>query len=93
MIPAGFKVNGVTVGPIPPQVEKIAAFLDKLPFGELLTSREVSARLRCSRNGDSFSHPAVSEYKERIGNKLFWGSKKTISDLRKKLNEDTDEES
>ena len=93
MLPAGFKVNGVTVGTIPPQVERIAAFLNKVPFGELLSSVELAARLRCSRNGDTFSHSALLEYKERIGSKLFWGSRKTIADLLAKLTEDTNEES
>jgi hypothetical protein len=68
--------------------EKIEKYLAKLPFGELLSSIELAARLRCSRTGDSFSHPALSEYKEKVSNKLFWGSRQTIIDLRNKLSED-----
>lgn len=89
-LPAGFKVNGNTVssvGLIPPLVKKVATKLDKIRFGELLTSQEVAARYRITSNGGWICHPALQNYREKVDNKVYWGSQKSIKQLRKKLNE------
>jgi hypothetical protein len=93
MLPAGFKVNGQVAGGIPPQVEKIVRLLGGFPSGELVTSTELSARLHIAKCGTTLGPPALTEYREKVDNKVYWGSQTTISDLRKQLAEDTNEES
>ena len=87
-IPTGFKVNGSKIPRdilVPPRVKKIMALLDKLPFSELLTSMEVSARSGLSCGGSWTNHPALVDYREKIDNKFFWGSRKSIAQLRTQL--------
>jgi hypothetical protein len=86
-LPAGFKVNGAKSGTslVPPRVKKIAALLDKQPFGELMTSNEISYILSLSVGGAWSCHPALIEYREKVDNKYFWGSRKSIAQLRKQL--------
>lgn len=89
-LPAGFKVNGTKVdsrGLVPPRAKKIMALLDKLPFGELLTSIELSQRTALSVGGAWVSIPALTSYRERVDNKFFWGNRKSIAQLRKQLAE------
>jgi hypothetical protein len=86
-LPAGFKVNGTKSGNIlvPPRVKKIIALLDKQSFGDLMTSNEVSQRLSLSVGGAWACHPALIDYREKVDNKYFWGSRKSIAQLRKQL--------
>lgn len=96
-LPAGFKVNGSktassSVFPIPPRAKKIMTMLDKLPVSEVLTTLEMTLRagMSPSASGGLTTHPAILEYREKVDNKVFWGSKKTIAELRRKLNEPED---
>ena len=95
MLPSGFKVNGTNTEknrsiPVPPKVKKIIDFLESLPFSELLTSTELLADGLCPYGGGhATNHPALIGYKEKVDNKLYWGNKKTITDLRKKLAEES----
>jgi hypothetical protein len=93
-LPAGFKVNGVKSGTvlIPPRVKKIIAVLDKQSFGELMTSMELMTQAGLSVGSAACSHPALAEYREKIDNKYFWGSRKSIAQLRKQLAEDAHDE-
>ena len=91
-LPAGFKVNGAKIGtgsqmPVPPRVKKIMRFLDKLPTSELLTSIEISIQLGCGVTGSFTNHPVLIDYREKVDNKLFWGNRKSIAQLRKQLAE------
>lgn len=90
-LPPGFKVNGskgTTIEtPIPPRARKIIELLDALPFTELLTTMEVSARLGLSLSGSYMNHPTLGDYREKVDNKLFWGTRKSIAELRKQLTE------
>ena len=90
-LPAGFKVNGsktdMTRVLVPPRVKKIMSLLDKLPSDELFTSNEVSARAGLSIGGAFVSHPGLTDYREKVDGRLFWGSRKSIAQLRKKLAE------
>ena len=91
-LPAGFKVNGSTVeevrrGLIPPRAKKIMALLDKLPFNDLLTSLELGERVALSVGGAWTSHPSLAEYRQKVDNRFFWGSRKSIAQLRKQLAE------
>ncbi len=93
-LPAGFKVTGShsSGGLLPPRVKKIIGLLDKQPLGELMTSIEVLQRTGQSYGASCVSHPALAAYREKVDNKLFWGSTKTILKLRQQLAEATDDE-
>jgi hypothetical protein len=95
-LPAGFKVNGsktTQVGiPVPPKVQRMIEILDALPSDELLTTIEVCAQVGKARGGADLQHPALQNFREKIDNKLFWGSRKSIARLRKKLSEETHDE-
>ena len=95
-LPAGFKVNGsknTRSGiPIPPKVRRIQETLDTLPSDELLTTMEMCAQTGSSIGGAHFQHPALQNFREKIDNKIFWGSRKSIVRLRKKLSEETHDE-
>ena len=86
-LPTGFKVNGTKSGVmlVPPRVLKIIALLEKQPFGELMTSIEVGQRTFLSVGGAWASHPALFSHREKVDNKYFWGSRKSIAQLRKQL--------
>lgn len=89
-LPAGFKVNGLKVTsenrtPVPPRVQKIMALLETVPKTELLTSAELCERLGMGIGGSFINHPALIGYKEKVDNKLFWGSRASIAQLRKQL--------
>lgn len=89
-LPAGFKVNGTkceTTVLAPPRVKKIMMMLDQLPSDELLTSMEVGIRAGQTIGGSWANHPALSEYREKIDNRFFWGSLKGIKKLRQQLAE------
>lgn len=95
-LPAGFKVNGTkTTGKelIPPRAIKIMGSLNALPFGDLITSNELSVRVSLSIGGAWSSLPCLVDYREKIDNKHFWGSRKSIAHLRKQLakSEETNE--
>jgi hypothetical protein len=88
-LPAGFKVNGSkTDGKgvlVPPRVQKMMAFLSTLPANELMTSMEFASQAGYSTSGSFVTHPALKEYREKVDGKLFWGSRKSIAQLRKQL--------
>jgi hypothetical protein len=90
-IPDGFKVNGSKSGasriPISPRVRKIIDILNSLPANELLTTMEVSARLGLSLSGNYTNQPSLVDYREKVDNKLFWGNRKSIAQLREQLAE------
>lgn len=89
-LPAGFKVNGLSSFssiPVPPQVHRIMAMLDKLPENEVLTTREMAQRVGTANSNASFQHPVLMDYKQRVDNKMFWGSRASIAQLRKSLSE------
>jgi len=90
-LPVGFKVNGSKITkesriPVPPQVQKMINILDALASDELITSLEFSERLnRNLHGGSNNTHPALRDYREKVDNKMFWGSRKSIASLRKQL--------
>jgi hypothetical protein len=91
-LPAGFKVNGSKIKhdctiPVPPRVQKITTLLEKLPTTEVLTTSELLLRLGVATGGYALQHPSLTEYREKVDNKLFWGSRKSIVQLRKQLSE------
>lgn len=88
-LPAGFKVNGGKASTsnfhIPPRTRKIMDILNAVPFGELLTTMELSTRLQSSLAGNYTNQPSLVDYREKVDNKLFWGNRKSIAQLRKQL--------
>jgi hypothetical protein len=88
-LPAGFKVNGSKTSgkdvPVPPRVLKIIAVMEKLSFGELLTSIETMQRAKQSVGSACCSHPGLADYREKVDNRLFWGNRKSIARLREQL--------
>lgn len=93
-LPRGFKVNGVTVTrsksklPLPPRAQKAIAVLDKLPLSELLGTMEVSERMGADiHSGGINNHPGLADYRLKVDNKLYWGSRASIALLREKLEE------
>lgn len=87
-LPAGFKVNGTKTKegmPTPPRVRKIIVVLDSLPASELITSMELAARLGMATGGSTLQFPGLQDYREKVDSKLFWGSRKSIAQLRKQL--------
>jgi hypothetical protein len=87
-LPAGITVNGIKSAsgpgmPIPPKVKRIIALLDKHPSGDVLTTLEMSNQLGMSASGNSFTHPALENYREKVDSKLYWGNPATIAELRK----------
>ena len=90
-LPAGFKVNGVKTTsriPLPPRVQKIITVLDALPLTELKTTTDVSELIGVNINGGGANcHPGLRDYREKVDNKMFWGSRASIAQLRKSLSE------
>jgi hypothetical protein len=88
-LPPGFKVNGTKSGAslVPPRVKKIIGILEKQPFGDLMGSADLIAQAELAFGSASVSHPALADYREKVDNKYFWGSKKSIARLREQLAE------
>lgn len=89
-LPSGFKVNGLKVQKagnmvVPPHAQKLIAFLDTLPFSELLSTRDLSIQVGFMIVGTLPRHPALDSYHEKVDSKLLWGSKKSIQKLRSAL--------
>lgn len=90
-LPAGFKVNGLSGGSgavkIPAPVQKVLAFLDELPYKELMDTRELWVKTGVNPARSPFYLPIVDSYRQKVDNKNVWGSPKTIAELRRQLNE------
>jgi hypothetical protein len=89
-LPAGFKVNGTKTRtenqvPVPPRVKKIIIMLNALPANELITTMELSGRLGLSLSGAFMNHPVLIPFREKVDNKLFWGNRKSITQLQAQL--------
>lgn len=90
-LPAGFVVNGSktdkhTFKRIPPAIRKVITFLDQLPASELVTTQQILESLSLSP-GLWPTATILADYREKVDNKLFWGSRKSIVQLRKQLAE------
>lgn len=91
-IPADFKVRvGFYSGPIPTIARKMVAFLEKLPFKELIDSRilaqAVGIKYKTLKDYSPEPHVQDNKYKKHA-NCVFWGSKRTIRELRRRNNAD-----
>ena|ERR1700733_13437287 len=95
-LPAGFKVGGVSDHSkvqLPPKVKQVIELLDKLPKAELIISQELYIRIG-STSGSTYGHFGLADYRQKVDNKLYWGSKKSIAQLREQLSqpEDSDDQ-
>lgn len=89
MLPAGFKLNGTVVSgknKVSPQTARITKTLEKLPLKEVFTTRQL-ATLASASQGGWINDPNLYAYRQKIGGKLFWGNKQTITELKKQLGE------
>ena len=90
-LPAGFKVNGSkkseSTSPVPPRVQKLIKYLDKIPLNDLFTTMDLALRTGSGISGSFTNHPALAPYREIVDAKLFWGSPKSIAKLRAQLAE------
>lgn len=90
-IPAGFKINGAISAnnpgpPMPPRVQKVIAVLAGLAKNELVTTIELAALAGVGEaSGRWPQHPGLAPYREKVDNKLFWGSRVSIAHLREQL--------
>lgn len=88
-IPEGFRSIGVrqlTVGKIPPAVEKVIKALDALDFGLIASSDEVAGMAGMDYQAfrrEHMRHHALAPYrfKKLHGSPLFWGNKESIQKL------------
>jgi hypothetical protein len=87
---AGFRIDGTVTSfsNAPLCVVRAIEALEKLPFKELLTTRQLAELLGIQHN--SFAHhasnPRMSKYKYYTGTPTkgyLWGSKKTLAELKR----------
>lgn len=88
-LPSGFTFRGgFAPTNVPLLCRKIAAFLDKLPFKEIIDTRQLAAAMDVQLNGVQHvsAEPYLVEYRHALtGNRVAWGSKRTIKELKKQL--------
>lgn len=73
--------------PTPPQVVKIIKILSKLPLGQIITTAELAGKLGIAElRGTTAKHEALSNHRERVNAKMYWGSIDSIIELRKRMN-------
>lgn len=89
---AGFKVGGQLYSTVyvPLPVARAIEVLEKLPFKELLTTRQLAESIGIQKPtfGHYAPHSAMSPYRFDCGKQskgLLWGSSRTISELRRQL--------
>lgn len=89
VLPEGFRVNGTVyvADNVPPLVHKVIAELDKLPFKELVTTRQLAAITHYTINTlqQWSADPFLKDYRFTHKNRsmIFWGSKRTIKELKR----------
>ncbi len=87
-IPADFKLRaGFSAGPIPAVARKMVSYLETLPFKELIEFRELARAVgvKYKTMKDYSVEPSVQANKYSVHvNRVWWGSKRTIKELRKR---------
>lgn len=82
-------MNGVATQdslPLPPRIKRVIEVLDKMPFKEVLPTRQLLPLAKTS--GNNFAdYSALDSYRVKIDGRMFWGSTKTIAELKKQLGE------
>lgn len=85
-----FKINGKPIKIILNEraISKIAKELDKMPQGELIVTAELLRKFNISLNG-GYNYNKIKEslkdYFCKYGNKIVWGSRKTIGLFKKTI--------
>lgn len=81
-----FKINDLpaTKSNLPPTAQKMYDTLNSLPDGELITSRNLSAKINYTISSmRQFTGMKIfNDYKVKYGPGLVWGNKKTITAFR-----------
>lgn len=78
-----FKINGQPVRLANRQT--LVRFLDSLPFGDLVTTGDMSRKTGVSHKDDSLRHPDLLVRSAKHNNLRVWGSRKTVQELNKQL--------
>jgi hypothetical protein len=65
--------------------QKAIQFLDKLPFKQMLTSKELAAKVSIHPGDWALTHPDLAGYSHIASNVKHWGSRETIAALKKHL--------
>lgn len=66
-------------------VEAVSRRLDKLPFGTLLSTKELAMRVGFTDSGIVTKASKLAGYWVRYGNRSIWGSKATIMAAKERL--------
>jgi hypothetical protein len=73
----------------PASVVRVKSFLDRGKPGELLTTLQLAVALRVVRETvATYRVQCLQDYSARHGNKVYWGSRATIRQLKKELSKD-----
>lgn len=85
-LPKGFKVNGTPAsnGVASGVAKKLVTMLEKLPDDELMTYLSLAGVFHMSFSSfrNHMMEPCLIEYRHKVGNKVYWGNKRTIKKLR-----------
>jgi len=89
-LPKGFKLRaGAELhGPLPRAVETIAKYLDAIKYEEIINTFQLgqSVNLSMSVIHHYAAHPHLAAYRLKTNNSVvLWGSKRTITELKKRL--------
>ena len=82
------------MSPVPQQVDKILKIVQRIPDGDLVSSRELATVMNLTElRGLTLNHEVLRDFRHMVGRKLYWGNAITIGILREKLarNEDSNE--
>lgn len=93
-IPKGFTLrSGTMPSVIPAAVRRALDVLEKLPFKEIINTKELAARIGVvtdTLRGGHSADEALKENRFTYRGNVLWGSKKTIAELRRQMNAEKD---
>ncbi len=86
-----FRLNGkeMKLSLTPSNSDAVEKFLDKMKFGDLVTSTQLSNMLNIGTFNGTARHDLAKKLKDNCllyKNQWVWGSKKTISEFKKQIN-------
>jgi hypothetical protein len=92
ILPKGFTLrgsSGMSLTSLPAVVQRAIAFLDALPFQEVVTTRNLSEFVKVNVHTlqSNSKHPALAEYRFNVSatSTVIWGNKASIRELKKRM--------